>query len=444
MAITALHYITSLHSVLLHDVLKRLSYLPIIVASLLFGWRAALATSVLTTVLYVPHIVMTWHAWPVLQGDQYGEVLLFNVVGLVTGTLADRMRQERNRYREAARALEQANDELVARIEERLRMDRLVTVGRSARSGRARGPPRQPEPRAARPRRRSGADAGSHGRQRGRRAASTRAGERMARPAGARPKRPALRLDGVGRPRCSDLGGCAWRPRRCEGREPGVRPVPGMRHRSRPLPGGGPPAHREPGRHGSRDGSRRHAAVRHRAALGERGTPTGRGDMVCNNRGRHFQSLDINVITGDCNPVPVPRSIDGSDVVPRASELDAGAECVQVDDLHGDARRGPGRRRRPRQRHEGWGVPDGRPDSPAPGARRDRTRPAHPGTAAGRSLTQTGRSIMRLATDSSVLLSWRALSSDFGLRRGGRCLRTITSRGAGVAAFQEPFRNGCH
>ena len=132
MAITALHYITSLHSVLLHDVLERLSYLPIIVASLLFGWRAALATSVLTTVLYVPHIVMTWHAWPVLQGDQYGEVLLFNVVGLVTGTLADRMRQERNRYREAARALEQANDELVARIEERLRMDRLVTVGRLA------------------------------------------------------------------------------------------------------------------------------------------------------------------------------------------------------------------------------------------------------------------------------------------------------------------------
>lgn len=47
-------------------------------------------------------------------------------------------------------------------------------------------------------------------------------------------------------------------------------------------------------------------------------------DMVCNNCGRHFRSLDINVITGGCNPVPVQRSIDGGDVVLKASDLDSG------------------------------------------------------------------------------------------------------------------------
>ena len=127
-----LHYVTSLHSVLLHEVFQRLYYLPVVAAGVLFGWRAALATSALASVLFVPHIVMAWHAWPVLQVDQYGEVLLFNLVGLVTGVLADRVRQERNRYREVAVRLENAHAEIVARMDERFSMDRLVTVGRLA------------------------------------------------------------------------------------------------------------------------------------------------------------------------------------------------------------------------------------------------------------------------------------------------------------------------
>ena len=131
-SITVLHYVTSLHSVLFHEVFQRLYYLPIVVAGVLFGWRAALATSGLASVLYVPHIVIGWHAWPVHQVDQYGEVLLFNLVGLVTGVLADRLRQERNRYREVATRLEGAHAEIIARTDERVRMDRLVTVGRLA------------------------------------------------------------------------------------------------------------------------------------------------------------------------------------------------------------------------------------------------------------------------------------------------------------------------
>lgn len=55
--ISVLHYITSLHSVLLHEVFQRLYYLPIVAAAVLYGWRAALATPALATVLYVPHIV---------------------------------------------------------------------------------------------------------------------------------------------------------------------------------------------------------------------------------------------------------------------------------------------------------------------------------------------------------------------------------------------------
>jgi len=130
--ISVLHYVTSLHSVVLHEIFKRLYYIPVVVAAVTYGVRAGLATSGFASVLYVPHIMMSWHAWPVLELDQYGDVLLFNVVAAVTGTLADRLRAERNRYRRAAVDLEAANRELVARTDERVRMDRLVTIGRLA------------------------------------------------------------------------------------------------------------------------------------------------------------------------------------------------------------------------------------------------------------------------------------------------------------------------
>jgi uncharacterized membrane protein len=47
--------------------------------------------------------------------------------------------------------------------------------------------------------------------------------------------------------------------------------------------------------------------------------------MICVNCGRAFHSKDINVITGGCNPTPVQRSIDGRDVLLKASDLDLGA-----------------------------------------------------------------------------------------------------------------------
>jgi uncharacterized membrane protein len=48
-------------------------------------------------------------------------------------------------------------------------------------------------------------------------------------------------------------------------------------------------------------------------------------DMVCNNCGRHFRSVDVNVITGGCNPTALQRTVDGSQVVLKTSDLDLGA-----------------------------------------------------------------------------------------------------------------------
>ena len=131
-AISVAHYITSAHSTIFHEVFKRLYYVPIVVAAVTAGARGGLAASAFSTLLYLPHIALRWHAWPVLDVEQYGEVLIFNVVAIVTGALADRVHAERDRSRDAVRELQNAYAALEARNEERLRIDRLVTIGRIA------------------------------------------------------------------------------------------------------------------------------------------------------------------------------------------------------------------------------------------------------------------------------------------------------------------------
>jgi len=128
--ISLLHYSVSVHVVVLHEVFKRLYYLPVVAAAVLYGVRGGLATAVLASLLYLPHIVIAWSAWPIVELNHYVELVLFNVVGVITGALADRVHAERDRYQRSALQLAAANADLRAHAEERLRVDRLVTIGR--------------------------------------------------------------------------------------------------------------------------------------------------------------------------------------------------------------------------------------------------------------------------------------------------------------------------
>jgi uncharacterized membrane protein len=51
------------------------------------------------------------------------------------------------------------------------------------------------------------------------------------------------------------------------------------------------------------------------------------GDLVvCNNCGMGFKPSDIGVQTGGCNPIPVNKSIDGTMIVLKAKDLEAGTQ----------------------------------------------------------------------------------------------------------------------
>ncbi len=126
LAIGSLHYGTHTELVWVHNVLRRLYYLPIIFAAFHLGLRGGLMASVAVCVTYLPHAFLhlghLLHSDPGDAWDKGLEMVLYNVVGVVAGYLAD---QERRRRAQ----LETALDEQQRLQQQLVRAGRLSALG---------------------------------------------------------------------------------------------------------------------------------------------------------------------------------------------------------------------------------------------------------------------------------------------------------------------------
>lgn len=136
LGISLLHYLTPLHLPMLHDIFQRLYYLPIILAAFWFGLRGGLVSSIVVSIMYAPHVLFQWGVHPSLELEKYLEILLYNIVGGVTGLLSQREEARREELHKTARGLEdsyrklQSQADLVIEIEEQLRRaERLSVLG---------------------------------------------------------------------------------------------------------------------------------------------------------------------------------------------------------------------------------------------------------------------------------------------------------------------------
>jgi signal transduction histidine kinase len=104
--ISIAHVITPSTHEWLHDVYRRLHYIPIIVGGFLFGVRGSMLTAVLASILYIPHAFFLvgphahhhgmLHADPTGTANKLLEILLYQGVGLLTGLLVERERSARH------------------------------------------------------------------------------------------------------------------------------------------------------------------------------------------------------------------------------------------------------------------------------------------------------------------------------------------------------------
>ena len=137
--ISLLHYLTPLNLPFLHDIYQRLYYLPIILAAFWFGFRGGLACSVFVSIVYAPHILFQWGGHMTMEMEKYLEIILYNVVGGITGFLSQRERERSAELQETAEGLDesykklQAQSERIIAIEEKLRRaEKLSTLGEMA------------------------------------------------------------------------------------------------------------------------------------------------------------------------------------------------------------------------------------------------------------------------------------------------------------------------
>jgi signal transduction histidine kinase len=100
--ITSLHYITTPGHVL-HNIQTELHYIPLILGAILFGFKGAVVTFILITVLYLPYFFTTWNDPVFSIINRLVHITLSGLIACLAGVLVDREKKyrrqsEKDRY----------------------------------------------------------------------------------------------------------------------------------------------------------------------------------------------------------------------------------------------------------------------------------------------------------------------------------------------------------
>lgn len=107
-----LHTFTPADKLVLHDVYRRISYFPIVVAAILYGVRGGVFFAACTSIAFIPHLRHFYHLGPSAYLAELPEVLLYFGAGIVTGAIAGREKTLRIKYQELSRQLERSYKKL--------------------------------------------------------------------------------------------------------------------------------------------------------------------------------------------------------------------------------------------------------------------------------------------------------------------------------------------
>jgi signal transduction histidine kinase len=119
-----------------HLVYMQSYFIPILIAALQFGIKGGLGAAFAVSILYLPHIMLHWGGFIETNLMRFLQIVLYNVIGYLTGLKAQKEKEEKARYKLAADELKnslqmvQKQSENLTELEEQLRQaDRLAVVG---------------------------------------------------------------------------------------------------------------------------------------------------------------------------------------------------------------------------------------------------------------------------------------------------------------------------
>ena len=129
LVISLFHYQTSTEYRYLHEIYQRVYYIPILLAAFWYGPGGGILAATLTSLIYINHIQREWAQFPAYTFNQYAEIILYFVVAVIIGSLAQRERKERKKSEATSQELAQAYEKLQQTFDQLKQTDRLAALG---------------------------------------------------------------------------------------------------------------------------------------------------------------------------------------------------------------------------------------------------------------------------------------------------------------------------
>jgi two-component system, NtrC family, sensor histidine kinase HydH len=114
----------------LHDIYRRLYYLPIIFAAFQHGLFGGLIAALAVCIAYFPHAFGHISHDPATDTQKVLEMVLYFAVGITTGSLVSRVKKTQEQLRRTARDLEGSLQQLRSTEEQLIQAAKLAAVGR--------------------------------------------------------------------------------------------------------------------------------------------------------------------------------------------------------------------------------------------------------------------------------------------------------------------------
>lgn len=121
--VSILHYVAPVHAHHLHDIYRRLYYLPIIFAAFRHGFRGGAVAAAVVCAAYAPHAFGQISMDPASNTQKILEMFLYFAVGLTTGSLVSRLQRTQRQLQGSLEQLRSTEAQLVQAA-------KLAAVGR--------------------------------------------------------------------------------------------------------------------------------------------------------------------------------------------------------------------------------------------------------------------------------------------------------------------------
>ena len=134
------HYITGTEHKYhgLHEIYRRLYYIPIILSAFWFGLKGGISCAIVVSFFYLPHVIYQWGGnFLTDELPRTLEIILYNIIGFVTGFLSQRQMNTTRSLKRTIGERDESYDklkhqtEILVQTEEQLRLaDRLSALGK--------------------------------------------------------------------------------------------------------------------------------------------------------------------------------------------------------------------------------------------------------------------------------------------------------------------------